>query len=84
MRLTRNLVSLLFLCLIKIRLLTQSFNITIDDVNILSMRFFRQSWHTHNISHDNNNHLRAIVDDNVAHVKVEVLRDAVSLWVCRE
>ena len=63
-------------------ILTQSFNVAINDVYILSLRLFWQSWHTHDVAHNDNDHLCSIVDDYIADVEVEVLRNAVSFWIC--
>ena len=63
-------------------ILTQSFNIAINDVYILRLWFFWQTWHTHDVAHNDNDHLCAIVDDDISYVEVEVLRNAVSFWIC--
>ena len=65
-------------------LLTQSFNIAINDVYISCLRVFWQTWHTHDVAHDDNDHLCSVVDDYVADVEVEVFSNAVCFWICRE
>ena len=64
--------------------LAESFNIAINDVDISCLRVFRQSWHTHDVAHDDNDHLCSVVDDYVADVEVEVFSNAVCFWICRE
>ena len=45
--------------------LAQANDFSIHIINVICLRFFRQTWHTEDIPCDGNDHLRTGIDDNV-------------------
>lgn len=62
----------------------QSFDQSVHDVDVTGLRLFRKTRHPHNFAHDHYDHLRAVVDDDVADFQFEIFRYAVRFRVGRE
>ena len=64
--------------------LTQSFHLSVHNIDFRGLRHFGQAGHTHDFAHDDDYHLRAVVDDDVAHLQLEVADCAVGFRVRTE
>ena len=52
----------LFYCL-----LTQSLNHAIHDIDLSGLRLFREPRDTHDLAHDDNDHLGSVIDDYISY-----------------
>ena len=64
--------------------LTQPFHLSVHNIDFRGLRHFGQAGHTHDFAHDDDYHLRAVVDDDVAHLQLEVADCAVGFRVRTE
>lgn len=69
---------------IKIRTLTQSFNLSINNINIFCLRIGRESRHTHHFTGYGNNKLRSLIDNQIIDFQPEIAGYAIMCGICRE
>ena len=62
----------------------QSFDQSVYDVDVAGLRLFRKTRHPHDFAPDHYDHLRAVVDDDVAHFQLEILGYPVGFRIGRE
>ena len=61
--------------------LRQTYDLAIDNVNVLGCWNLRKARHTHHLASDGHDELGTLVDDDILNVEVEAGRGTHALWI---